>query len=166
MLSDDQATKTLVVDYPSKKVILTKDNPYQDLSRVAQYRQILEYFTEGGKTLCSVGSAQMGDPETKFDIATECWDVDSGKSVAKFGGFRGGAPAVASPRGSRLILTHYTKLPGYGSSDLLGVEYVVWGFRSGTQVAVWKPQQPSARIPLDSPGIAISSTGRYAAAAA
>lgn len=160
VLSDDQATKTLVVDYPSKKVILTKDNSYPDLSLGGGYRETSQFFTEGGKTLCSVGSAQMNEP--RFDVATECWDVDSGESIAKFDGFPGGAPAAASSRGSRLILTHYTVVRGAVSGGYLGAEYVVWDFRSGAQVAAWKAQS-TARIPPRLSGIAISSTGRYVA---
>ena len=161
VLSDDPATKTLVVDYPSKKVILTKDNSYPDLSLGGGYRETSQFFTEGGKTLCSVGSAQMNEP--RFDVATECWNVDSGKSIAKFDGFPGGAPAAASSRGSRLILTHYTVVRGTVSGGYLGAEYVVWDFRSGAQVAAWKPQQSTTRIPPRLSGIAISSTGRYVA---
>jgi len=162
VLSDDEASKTLVVDYASKKVILSKDNPYHDLNRGGESFGNSQYFTEGGKTLCSVGALQqLGGPE--FNVAPECWDVDSGKRIAKFDGIRGGAPAAASPRGSRLILTRYTAVPGPGHSSYLGVEYVVWDFRSGTQVAVWKSQQTGTIPPPRLSSMAISSTGRYAA---
>jgi hypothetical protein len=144
--SDEQSAKTLVVDYPSKKTILTKDNPYGTESE-----DISAYFTEGGKTLCSVDGSIT--PEV-----TECCEVDSGKKIAKFDGFAGGAPAAASSHGSRLVLTHGTSLPlarGY-----FGVQRVVWDFRAGTEVASWEP----FKLPmLLVSAIAISSTGRYVA---
>jgi hypothetical protein len=161
VLPDEEATKTLVVDYATKKILLSKDNPYHDLNRSGGGMQTSQYFTEGGKTLCLVGTAQLGDPQ--FDVAPECWDVDSGKRIAKFDGIRGGVPAAASPRGSRLMLTRYTTVPGLGRRSSLGLEYVVWDFRSGTQVAAWKPQQLSVISPVRLSGMAISSTGRYAA---
>lgn len=162
VLSDDEAAKTLVVDYASKKVLLSKDNPYHDLNRGGGGLGNSQYFTEGGKTLCSVETVQqLSGPE--FNVAPECWDVDSGKRVAKFDGIRGGAPAAASPRGSRLMLTRYTTVPGPGHNSYLGVEYVVWDFRSGTQVAVWKSQQTGTIPPPRLSSMAISSTGRYVA---
>lgn len=89
--SDQRASKTLVVDYASKKVVLAKDNPYGPLALGGGRSQ---YFTQGGKTLCSVGSIES-EP-TRKDTDTECWDVDSGERIAKFDGFLGGAPAAAS----------------------------------------------------------------------
>jgi hypothetical protein len=91
----DGASKTLVVDHLSKKVILARENPvgYVDGYHPAVGGR-LQYFTESGKTLCSVGSVGTGDPQ--FDTTTECWDVDSGRKIAQFEGFPGGAPAAAS----------------------------------------------------------------------
>jgi hypothetical protein len=145
VLSDEVGAKTLVVDYPSKKTILTKDNPYG-----TERGDVSTYFTEGGRTLCSVDGSI--DPDV-----TECWDVNSGKRIAKFDGFAGGAPAAASSHGSRLILTHGNSLPlarGY-----FGVQRVVWDFRAGTEVASWEP----LKSPMMMSAIAISSTGRYVA---
>jgi len=160
VLPDDQATQTLVVDYPSKKVVLTQDNPYQDLSK-SRGNQTREFFAEGGRTLCSVGSALIS--ESKFDLATECWDVDSGKRIAKFDGFRGGTPAAASSRGSRIVLTHYTMVRATERPPVnVGVDYVVWDYRSGTQVAAWKAPTRTT-IAQHAPFVAISSTGRYLA---
>jgi hypothetical protein len=91
-----QAPKTLMVDSTTKKVVLAKDNPHG----YPGYEGSWQYFTEGGKTLCSVGSVGTGNPQ--FDTATECWDVDSGKKVAQFEGFLGGAPAAASAQAPAL----------------------------------------------------------------
>ncbi len=133
VLSDEQASKTLIVDYPSKKVILTKDNPYGDPGRSGGGGR-WEYFTEGGKTLCSVGGFSIQPSD--LDTDTECWDVDSGKEIAHFDDFLGGAPAAASSHGSRLVLTHTVAFPRKGSGlSFPQVERVVWDFRAGTEVA-------------------------------
>jgi hypothetical protein len=132
-----QAPKTLIVDATSKKVVLAKDNPHGYLGYEGGAWQ---YFTEGGKTLCSVGSVGTGNPQ--FDTATECWDVDSGKKIAQFEGFPGGAPAAASPQGSRLVLTRDLAFPrrGVGLVYPLG-ERVAWDFRSGIEIAAWDAPQ-------------------------
>jgi hypothetical protein len=150
--------KTLVVDYPSMKVVLKKDSQYTGAS-----------FTEGGRTLCSVGSATIGpDPLATY---TQCWDVDTGKKIAQFGDFLGGAPAAASSHGSRLVLTHTALLPKRTTALVyFQAERVVWDFRSGTEVAAWIAPQTS---PLGSmhgiryypAPVAISSNGRYVAEA-
>jgi hypothetical protein len=161
-VSDERTFKTLVVDYPSKKVILSKDNPYQPLDiepyQAAENRVSRELFTEGGRTLCSVGSVEF-QPARK-DTFTECWDVDSGKKIAQFGGFLGGAPAAASSHGSRLVLTNGILLRSKKSGAIFESygQHVVWDFRSGDEVAAW------GNISGPAP-IAISSSGRYVAEA-
>ena len=158
VLSDEQAAQTLVVDYPSKQVVLAKDNPYDFLLASGGSG---EYFTEDGRTLCSVGS--VGDPQ--FDTVTECWDVDSGKRIAKFDGFLGGAPAAASSHGSRLVLTNNAVLPKRSAALVyFHAERVVWDFRAGTEFAAW--DTPQTVVPNPShihDSVVISSTGRYVA---
>jgi hypothetical protein len=158
----DQASKTLVVDHLSRKVILTRDNPggFQGYGNSSLYGR-WQYFTESGKTLCSVGSVAVGTPDPQFETITECWDVDSGRKIAQFDGFRGGAPAAASSHGSRLVLTHDIAFPQRRGELLFpGGERVVWDFRSGSEIAAWETPQISTS-PLDH--VAISSSGRYVA---
>jgi hypothetical protein len=132
-VSPGRFAKTLIVEYPSKKVILSKDNPYDPESG---YGGIWQFFTEKGKTLCSVGSVGVQNPER--DTITECWDVDSGKKIAQFEGFRGGSPASASSGASRLVLTRDTAFPLKNHGLLFPqAERVVWDFRSDTIVASW-----------------------------
>ena len=156
----EHASKTIIVDATSKKVVLAKDNPHGYLGYDGGSWQ---YFTEGGKTLCSVGSVGRGNP--KFDTATECWDVDSGKKIAQFEGFLGGAPAAASPQGSRLALTRYVAFPRKGAALVYPhAERVVWDFRSGVEIAAWDaPQMVWTNASHIYDAVAMSSSGRYVA---
>jgi WD40 repeat protein len=171
VLSDQRAFKTLVVEYPSKKVILTKDNPYQELG-TDQSAIFSDFFTEGGRTLCSVGSVEF-QPARK-DTFTQCWDVDSGKKIAQFDGFLGGAPAAASSHGSRLVLTSGFLFTKKKTEALRVVSYgqrVVWDFRSGKEVAAWDLPEFSSSTMSHGPEllrlapVAVSSSGRYVAEA-
>jgi hypothetical protein len=157
ILTDD-ASKTLVVDHQSKKVILTKGNPvgFQGYGNASLHGR-WQYFTESGKTLCSVGSVGTGYPA--LDVPTVCWDVDSGRKVAQFHRFPGGAPAAASSRGSRLVLTRDIAFPIRGDGALVfpGTERVVWDFCSGAEVAAWEVPRTTGM------NVAISSSGRYVA---
>ena len=170
VFSDERASKTLVVEYPSKKIILTRDNPYQELG-TGQIASFSDFFTEGGRTLCSVGSVEF-QPARK-DTFTQCWDVDSGKKIAQFDGFLGGAPAAASSHGSRLVLTggSFITKKKEGLTIASYGQRVVWDFRSGTQVAAWDMPEFSWSTITHGPELlrpapaAISSSGRYVAEA-
>jgi hypothetical protein len=155
----DRASKTLVIDYQSKKVILTRDNPSSFGSPVLYGRW--QYFTESGKTLCSVGSVGTGTP--RVNTTTECWDVDSGRKIAQFHDFTGGAPAAASSHGSRLVLTRDSAIPGRDAALVFPRgERVVWDFSSGAEIAAWEvPQIANSSHIFDH--VAISSSGRYVA---
>ncbi|HEY4361625.1 MAG TPA: hypothetical protein VGN17_11670 [Bryobacteraceae bacterium] len=154
------ASKTLIVDAKSKKTILSKDNPYSYLGEDGGSWQ---YFTESGKTLCSVGSVGRGRPQR--DTSTECWDVDTGKKIARFERFPGGAPAAASAHGSRLVLTRDLAFPLRGEALVFPAgERVVWDFRSGAEVASWEsPQVVWTNGAHIFDAVALSSTGRYVA---
>jgi hypothetical protein len=160
------ASTTHVADYLSKKVVLTEDNPY-DLDSDAG--GLWEFFTEGGRTLCSVGS--IGSEPARKDTYTECWDVDSGKKIAQFGDFLGGAPAAASSHGSRRVLTHTALFPRRSTALVyFQAERVVWDFCSGTEVAAWiapeiSPMGSMHGIRYYPVPVAISSNGRYVAEA-
>ena len=158
----DRDAKTLVVDHQSKKVILTRDNPngFQANGNPGMYGR-LQYFTESGKTLCSVGS--IGTGISQVNTITECWDVDSGRRIAKFGGFPGGAPAAASSDASRLVLTHGLTIPRRDAGLVFPrCERIVWDFSSDSEIAGWEvPQIADSWSTFDQ--VAISSSGRYVA---
>ena len=167
---NEQATKTLVVDHQSKNVILTRDNPSGHRSgyNIAEGGR-WQFFTESGKTLCSVGSSATDEP--RFDTTTVCWDVDSGTKIAEFDGFPGGDPAAASSHGSRLVLTHNIAFPHKkgaivfpddkrGAIVFPGGKRVVWDFRTGREIADWEVPEIATSSHGD---VAISSSGRYVA---
>ncbi len=167
---DDQNSKTLVVDYASKKVLLSKDNPYSWPSFTVGGGP--QYFAEQGMTFCSVGDLNLiipGQPDPR-NTDTECWDADSGKRIARFQGFPGGAPAAVTSRSSLIVLTHNglfsTKKPDsvpFEVPDFGG--RILWDFRSGAEIASWDPllEDVGGIYPLRYAPVAISSTGRYVA---
>ena len=168
----EHSLKTLVVDYPTKKIVLTKDNPrsFGD-SGGGSSGGPWQFFAEGGRTLCSVGS--VAPVPTPNDTQTLCWDVDSGQKIAQFDGFPGGAPAAASSHGSRLVLTGSASFAGKKVQAITATsgQRVVWDFRSGSAVAAWGMSQAfwlsASRGPgIPEPGpVAISSSGHYVAEA-
>ena len=163
-VSSGDRRKTVIIEYPSKKIVQTRINPTwitRDNFRVPPDTRIL--FTESGKTLCSVVSSLV-----EHDTEAQCSDVDTGATIAKFRRFLGGAPAVGSAHGSRLVLTQVSRFPKAGV-DVYG-DRVVWDFRSGAEVAEWKTtgqiseflNSATSEIAQPAP-IAISATGRYVA---
>ncbi len=157
MFPDSEGAKTLIVDYTSGKVVQSVKNQNQttvsgppcydegsgicDLDTFAAPQA---YFAENGRTLCE--AARPG----AFKNNPVCWDVDTGKTIAEFRGVDGGAPAGASTRASRMVLS---SLNGYGGR-------VVWDFRSGTEVAAWGPVKG-----VLAQAVAISPSGNYVAEA-
>jgi hypothetical protein len=155
--SDDERSKTLIVDYSSRKVIQSKANPTW-LDRAGDRTLInAEFFTEAGRTLCTVGGA-AGQARP-----AECWNVDTGKTIGEFRRFFGGSPAAASAHASRVVLTEFRE------SFRQGIDYygdrVVWNFRSGAEIASWPA--PGQAVGPDSvlrpSSVAISATGRLVA---
>jgi hypothetical protein len=160
VFSDSDQSKTILIDYASKRLIQTKSNPtwlYQDGNRS---QGIWEYFAESGKTLCLIGSAES------HAAGAECWDVETGEKIAEFHRFPGGMPAAASIHGSRLVLTQVTPFRSKNGPliDSYG-QRVVWDFRSGGEIAAWGiTGQIAGKDNIVVPSaIAISSTGRYIA---
>jgi hypothetical protein len=190
MFADSEGSKTVIVDYASGKVIRSVKNQNQtalDPDSACQYghwetdpqglcwNTLLPpqvYFAENGKTLCE--AALVGS----FKNHPVCLDINTGKTIAEFRDLDGGAPASASTRGSRMLLTHLNYLPGRwggrgGGHTGLGVEIdggrVVWDFRSGSVVAAWTPSTQQTGwlgfgvVNATAPAVAISSLGHYVA---
>lgn len=147
-----------IFDYPGKKAIQSwsLDRPFG-----------LPNFAEAGKTRCGFAGYGRSVP-----YAT-CWDIDSGKKIAEFKGFRGGDPASVSSHASRIILTHVRNYPGVNEEfDMHSYkDRVVWDFRTDKQIAEWVPltqvTETGLKPPEDKrtefgPSI-ISPSGRYIA---
>jgi hypothetical protein len=126
-----------------------------------------QYFAEAGKTVCSVGmNGRNAHP-------AQCFDIDTGKRIAEFRGFAGGAPASVSSHASRVVLSDIRLVRGVTEESDLDTDKnrVVWDYRTNKQVAEWVPAtqaneyySPSGlrTIKRWSP-CAISPTGRYLA---
>jgi hypothetical protein len=157
---DRYLSKTLIIDYPSKRVIQTKSNPTWLYPGGGRSQGVLEYFVEAGKTICTVGSAESRA------VDAECRDVDSGHKIAEFHRFTGGWPAAASDRASRLVLTQETRFWSRKGNEIDAYgERVVWDFRSGAEIAAWgiRGQSSGANGVIQPSAVAISSTGHYLA---
>ena len=157
MFSDSEGSKTLIVDYATGKVVQSLKNQnqttvtgppcYDEGSGICDLNTFVApqvYFAENGRTLCE--AAKVG----AFKNNPVCRDVDTGRTIAEFRGIDGGAPASASTRASRVVLS---KLNGYNGR-------VVWDFRSGTEVAAWGPVKG-----VLAQAVAISPSGNYVAEA-
>ncbi|MGA3242573.1 MAG: hypothetical protein ABSG03_40545 [Bryobacteraceae bacterium] len=124
-------------------------------------------FAEAGKTVCGFGGYGRAVP-----YAT-CWDVDTGKKIAGFRGFRGGDPVSVSSQASRIVLTHIRNYRGITEEfDMHSYhDRVVWDFRTDKVIAEWVPitqaTETGMRPPEDKrtefgPSV-ISPSGRYIA---
>ncbi len=158
---EDGCADTFVVDYATKKVVQQWKWPFGPIGS--------NHFAEGGKTLCSA------DTNGRQSRQPQCFDVDSGAKVAEFSDFKGGQPAAATIRGSRLVLSRIDLIRGITSEfDQDSYKYrVVWDFRSNKVVAQWVPVTQINEF-WNQPGMvkrkawgpfAISSSGRYLAEA-
>jgi WD40 repeat protein len=164
--SGDLRIKLLIIDYASKKVVQSESNAtwlYRDGNRSVGAAW---YFAEAGKSICAVGNVKSRE------MHAQCWDIDSGQTIAEYRRFLEGAPAAASAHGSRLVLTQSWFLPSGRGSETFSGGRVIWDFRSGTEIAAWEPGTQAVETASDVPRIiqpapvAISSTGRYVAEAA
>ncbi len=154
-----QAEQTFpIFDYPGKKIVQgwSLDRPFG-----------WPIFAEAGKTRCGFGTYGRGMPYPT------CWDIDSGKKIAEFKGFRGGDPASVSTHASRIILTHIRNYFGLDQEfDMHSYkDRIVWDFRTDKQIAEWVPISQVSETGLKSPQdkrtefgpSVISPSGRYIA---
>jgi hypothetical protein len=148
-----------IFGYPSKTVVQgwSQDQPFGS-----------PHFAEAGKVVCG----GFGSYGRAVPYAT-CWDVDTGRKIAEFKGFRGGDPASVSSHASRIILTHIRNYRGITEEfDMHSYhDRVVWDFRTDKVIAEWVPitqvTETGLRPPEDKrtefgPSV-ISPSGRYIA---
>ena len=118
---------TLVMDYMAKEVIQEWQWPSGPIGK--------PYFAEGGKTLCS---AELNGRDSR---RAQCFDIDSGKKITEFTGFKGGDPADVTTHASRIALSHIDLIQGI-NEEFDRDSYqdrVIWDFRANTEVAEWAP---------------------------
>jgi hypothetical protein len=155
MFPDTERTKTLIVDYATGKVLRSIKNqlwldPFRGLEGAPSV-----YFAEHGKAVCF--AARDFFNRSRFDDYPICQDVDTGRTIAELKTAGAGAPADASSGGTRMILTRLNYFPSSGYMTYGG--NVVWDFRSGAEIAAWKPQDLAGALPT----VAMSSSGKYVA---
>jgi hypothetical protein len=148
-----------IFGYPGKTVV-------QDWSLAQPFGW--PHFAEAGKVVCG----GFGSYGRAVPYAT-CRDVDTGKRIAEFKGFRGGDPASVSSHTSRIILTHIRNYRGITQEfDMHSYhDRVVWDFRTDKEIAEWVPitqvTETGLRPPEDKRtefGLSvISPSGRYIA---
>ena len=125
------------------------------------------YFAEAGKTLCSV---DIGGRESHV---AQCFDIDSGKKIAEFTGFKGGDPADVTTHASRIALSHIDLIQGINEEfdKNLYKDRVIWDFRANKEVAEWVPAMQTSESYFKGGAqkatawgpFAISPTGRHLA---
>jgi hypothetical protein len=96
-------------------------------------------FAGGGKAIC-----QASFVERSGKIPMSCWDVASGRKIAEAPTINGGSPFAASANAARVVGSDYFYIwnPFMDNSGG-GVlkRRVVWDFRTGEELASWRPEQ-------------------------
>jgi hypothetical protein len=126
-------------------------------------------FADHGKVLCAGYSGPDAFDETI--MPPRCMDVDSGEKIAEARGVIGGFPFSAAEDASRIIASD--RRPAWNflfrENDNVLKRRVVWDFRSGSEVASWRPETQSYSLPglvplVKEPFVfAISPDGQYVA---
>lgn len=126
-------------------------------------------FADHGKVLC----AGYSGPDV-FDesvVPPRCMDVDSGEKIAEARGVIGGFPFSAAEDASSIIASDRRAAWNFlfRENDNVLKRRVVWDFRSGGEVASWRPETQSYSLPGLVPLVkeplvfAISPDGQYVA---
>jgi hypothetical protein len=126
-------------------------------------------FAQDGKVLCA-GTRPSG--HGKFPLS--CYDADNGSKIAQADRINGGAPIAAARDASRVVASDVRVKPflflDYNQDDYTA-RRVVWNFRSGKELAAWRPQRqrydfPTPQGPKSASEyfrFAISPNGQYVA---
>jgi WD40 repeat protein len=148
------AYEFLIVDPFARKVIRRWPGNYPFVGK----------FAEGGRVLCNV--AEDGDKAWVV-----CRDVDTGEKIGESRGLSGGSPVASAALSSRIVASgsHLERDPlsSYESDSVID-RMVVWDYRSGEQLASWRPEWQSQTNTLNGQvrkpyQFAISPDGRYIA---
>lgn len=124
-------------------------------------------FADSGKAICAASRADS-TPERSPVI---CADAKTGTKIAEHPTVNGGGPFSAATQGSVLALSDYKFVRGI-IEDMNHVTLkprVIWNFRTGRELASWKPGWQTSEDPVPRPGLkepvpfALSPTGKYVA---
>jgi WD40 repeat protein len=108
----------------------------------------------GGKFADSASAICDGsDVEAAERAPVTCWEVDSGKKIGEAPTINGGDPMATALHASRVVASDYRRRKVPFSSEIIEVfrRRVVWDFRSGKELASWRPdfQSWDYQIELD-----------------
>jgi hypothetical protein len=123
-------------------------------------------FAEGGRTFCAAAGTQ-----NHTFVPVRCLDVDTGRVIAEAASVKRAWSIVAASESSRVVISQYRPEPENIPTTSVVDRRVVWDFRNGQQVAVWRPEFQKWRFPMgkirqwrSNPFVfAISPTGKYIA---
>jgi hypothetical protein len=123
-------------------------------------------FAEGGKTFCAAAGG-VG----RVVVPVRCLDVDTGKTIAEATSVKRAWSIVTASESSRVVIAQYRPQPDSHPGTSVIERRIVWDFRSGQEVATWRPEFQKWRFPMgelrhwrSNPFVfAISPTGKYIA---
>jgi hypothetical protein len=122
-------------------------------------------FGDSGRVICGARTVEAGGR-----LALRCWDIDSGRQIAEAATINGGAPIAAATRASRAVASDFRRsgIPFTDSFKEVLRRRAVWDFKTGRELAFWKPELQPYDIGLEPVGrewsaFAISADGQYLA---
>lgn len=157
-LFDPPRGATLLVDFRLEKVL--RRWPADEM----QPNQVR--FAESGKTLCAAAGG-VG----RYAVPVRCADVDTGNLIAEADSVKRAWSIVTASESSRVIIAQYRPEPDNRPTTSVLDRRIVWDFRTGRQIAIWRPEIQKWRFPIgtikhwrNNPFVfAISPTGKYIA---
>ncbi len=122
-------------------------------------------FGDSGRVICEAATV-----ESPGKVPVRCWDVNTGKQIAEAVSIRGGAPMVVAARATRAIASDYRRsgVPLTDSFREVLKRRTVWDFKTGLELASWKPELQPYDVGLEPvtkwwSAFAISADGQYVA---
>jgi hypothetical protein len=157
-LFDPPRGATLLVDFLRRQVL-----------RRWQADELLPHqvrFAEGGKTVCAAGGGVK-----QYAVPIRCLNVDTGKVIAEAPSVKDALGIVTAADSSRVVISQYRPDSDDRPTTPVLERRIVWDFRTGQQIAAWRPEFQKWRYPIGTIGhwrgnpfvFAISPTGRYIA---
>jgi len=122
-------------------------------------------FADSGHVICEASVT-----ETRGRAPVRCWQVDTGKQIAESAGINGGAPLAVAGHSTRTVASDYRRsgVPLTDSFRAVLQRRTVWDFKTGKELASWKPElQPYdigvGPVQKEWSAFSISADGQYVA---